>query len=203
MKTLAKLVMLLVVVALSVPAYGEILLYRSIEKDTYFRYEAGEWKVEKEKNKGYIVLNVDYATGTIEDASAISYWKGDKGNKGYNVGVVDLELVIVDAKRKSWVILEKIADPEELSIIMMAGNAKDTNIGTGQKREVARSLKGYILDDDTPDPDRSLQMSTISLRLYSKWTKWFNNPAGPNQDFNLSVQEVIDYLEDKGYQPDP
>ncbi|MCK4784851.1 MAG: hypothetical protein KAV87_13950 [Desulfobacteraceae bacterium] len=204
MKTLAKLVILLAVVALSVPAYGEILLYNIKEKEICdYEYEGGQWEIRVGSGRGYLVLDVDFLTGTIVEATSIGYWKEKGGTKWYDADPINLELVVVDAKRKSWVILEKIATPDKHAILMVAGTVKSTNVGSGQNQEVAKSLKGYNLNDETNGPSPELEMDSLSLKLHSKGTKSFNDPLGINGNFNDSVQEVVDYLESKGYQEEP
>jgi hypothetical protein len=207
MKMLAKLTMVLVVLGFCLPSFGEILVYKFTETDTYFQQEGEQWEVRKETNKGYIIVEVNYDDYTITQAEGIGYWKDDEG-KWFKQNPVDLELVRVTYDSKvQWVIMEKEVelDGEELvgvNFVMLAGKAGNKNIGVEEAKEVASSLSGYILEDTTQDAGRSIQMSSkITLTLYPSWTYWANGDEVDegNQDFEGTKEMIKAYLTKKGY----
>jgi hypothetical protein len=207
MKMLAKLTMVLVVLGFCLPSFGEILVYKFTETDTYFQQEGEQWEVRKETNKGYIIVEVNYDDYTITQAEGIGYWKDDEG-KWFKQNPVDLELVRVTYDSKvQWVIMEKEVelDGEELvgvNFVMLAGKAGNKNIGVEEAKEVASSLSGYILEDTTQDAGRSIQMSSkITLTLYPSWTYWANGDEEDegNKNFEATKQMIKAYLTKKGY----
>ena len=212
MKTLAKLVIVLAVLGFCLPSYGEILVYKLTDKATCFEQEDGLWDVWKETNRGYLVLDVNYNDYTITQAEAICYWK-DKGGKKFDQTAIDLELVRVEYDTKvEWVIMEKDIEVEGETIngnfLMVAGQARDKNIGLEGNREVATKLSGYNLEDETEDAGRYTEMSKISFTLYSSWTKYANTEddietekvEGLDGDCDAAVEFIKEYLEGKGYE---
>jgi hypothetical protein len=206
MKASGKIAALLAVLGLYLPSYGEILIYKFSETDTYFQQNGGEWQVRKEANRGYVFFEVDYADNTITQGEAIGYGKGAAG-KWFQSTPADLELVRVDSGGQvQWVLMEKqiesaAEDAVRGQFVMAAGRARNRNIGVGENREVAGTLAGYILEDADRDAGRSIQMSKLTLTLYPSWTSWANGdgPDEGHQDFDATRQRIKEYLIDKGY----
>jgi hypothetical protein len=206
MKTSRKIAVLLAVLGLCLPSYGEILIYKFSETDTYFQQNSQEWQMRKEVNRGYVFFEVDYTDNTITQGEAIGYGKGEAG-KWFQSTPAGLELVRVDSGDKvQWVFVGKeVTSAAEEAVrgqfIMVAGRARNRNIGVGENREVASTLAGYILEDADRDAGRSIQMSKLTLALYSAWTSWANGdgPDEGNQDFDATRQMIKEYLIGKGY----
>jgi len=206
MKALVKLVTVLVVLGFCLPSYGEILVYKFVDKSTCYEQDAvGNWDVWNETNKGYIVIEVNYDDYTITQAEGITYWN-DKGDKKFDQNPIDLELVRVENKGKvEWVIMAKDLDlvGEQISgeFTLLTGKAISKKIGIADKREVANKLSGSGLEDTIDGDERYIDVSKISVTLFPAWTCWANGDGVDegNQDFEATKQMIKDYLTGKGY----
>jgi hypothetical protein len=205
MKTMTKMVVLLIVLGFGLPSYGEILVYKLSESWTDYDQGEQQWEVDKGSGKAYLVVDVDYEAGTIANAVRIWYGKDAEG-KWFIQEPVNLELVRVDdSTRVQWVVMEKNMEQaaEGLSgnFYMLTGPARDRNVGTGEAQEVANKLTGYGLSDYVAPP-RWLGTSKLSATLYPSWTYWANGDGEDegNQDFEAATQFIADYLTNKGYE---
>jgi hypothetical protein len=205
MKTLGRITVLLVVLGLCVPSFGEILIYKLTESGTFYE-EVGvdDWEVDKDTGKGYMVIDIDYGTGEIVE-SALAQYGVDAGEKWFEMVPLNLEVVRVDdGTRVTWIVMEKDIDDvggePSGSFHLLAGTARDKNVGTGTNEEVASKLSGYGLEDNL-DGDRSIGLSKVSATFYASWTYWANGDEidEGNQDFGTVMDEIAAYLEDKGY----
>jgi hypothetical protein len=211
MKALAGLVTALFALGFCLPSYGEILVYKYTQKDTRFEQEDGQWEVEKRKCTGYMVIDLDYDDYTITQAELISCWK-DPEVPWFEQDSVDLELVrfVYDGKVQ-WVIMEKETqlDGDDITGIiftMLAGRARNKDIGADEAQEAASKLTGYSLRDEA---GQDIEIaSKISIKLYSSWTKYANREddletekiEGLGQDYDATVEFIRAYLEEQGYQ---
>jgi hypothetical protein len=206
MKALAKSVMVLIALGFCLPSYGEILVYKCTQTATWCEQQLGQWAVEKETWRGYVVIDVNYDDNTITQAELIWYGKDEDG-KWFEQQSSDLELVRVNYDSKvQWVVMEKEVqlDGEELvggKFAMVAGSARSRNIGTGENREVATTLSGYVLTDQTEDGGRYIEMSKMTVTLYPSWTYWANGDDMDEgkQNFGLTTAMIKAYLIKKGY----
>lgn len=195
----------------SQPLTGGILVYKYTATRTGYERRAGEWEVGTGTYKGYFAVEIDYDDYSITRAFGIRYWT-EGGEKLYAQSPQDVELVRVPyGGRVRWLMLspEVELDGQEItgiSFMMMAGRAGRRGIGTGTAREVPSKLTGYSLGDwrDAEDGDRDIEMaSRVSFTLYPAWTRWANEPDGGNGDLDLTMQMIRNYLEGKGYEPQP
>jgi hypothetical protein len=208
MKTMGKLVMLLAVLAICMPAQGEILIY-SKQYNCWWAASAdlAVWNMQSWTQKGFLVLDVEYDSGeivAINQAEQIEYEKEDDGDKVYWQIEEDYEIERIEVDGEViWVIEYVYADnPTSAEIIMVRGKPKNKNIGLGRnaKREVARQLTGYILYLDIGMGVQK-EMCTMSLRLHSGWTKCANDPEECDQDFDCARLDIVKaWLERRGYE---
>jgi hypothetical protein len=204
MKALAKSVMVLIALGFCLPSFGEILVYKCTSTGTGIE-QNGEWKVQSETHRSYIILEVNYNDFTVTQAERIDYWK-DKEGKWFEQNPMDLELVRVEYGSKvQWGILLKEIDIVEEEVtgnfLITAGSARSRNIGTGENREVANTLSGYVLSDTTEDENREFGMSKLSLTLYPSWTYWANGEDEDecDQDFDCTRLKIKEILDEKRY----
>jgi hypothetical protein len=206
MKRLGRLAGLLVVLGLCLPSYGEILVYKYTITSTNFEQTAGEWQAETTTHNGYIVIQIDYDDYSVTGGFGIRY-RTDDGEKLYAQYSQSIELVRVPYSGKvQWLIMGKRAevDGEEITGInftMLAGGARNRNIGVPDKREVASTLSGYSLRDElgATDADREIEMiSKLKFSLHPAWTFWANGDEG-GQNLEAIEQKIVDYLEARGY----
>ena len=210
MKTLARMTVLLVVLGLCLPSYGEILVYKATQTMTsYTEVAEGEWDVMKETSKSYLVIDVNYTTNTFTQSASINYGR-DPNGKFFEENALSLELVRVTSDdRVRWVVLQEEIEPNEMapsgSIYALAGLASDRNIGTGTKSEAAAKLKGSGFEDRTNEGLRELGLASVSATLYSAWTVRANGTGTGqlNQSFSDTLAFIEVYLTSKGYENRP
>jgi hypothetical protein len=210
MRTLGKMAALLVVLGFCLPAHGEILVYKLTQSGTFWWPEGEGWASDKGTWKGYVVVDIDYTDNTITQAMGIGYER-DADGKWFEEDPLQLELVRVETGTKvQWVIVDKEAEFDGETVVsgfflMLAGPARDRNVGTGEKQEVANTLKGYVLEGENQEGNQDLGMSSLSVTLYPAWTYWANGDGDDegNQDFDATTQMIEDYLSGKGYTAKP
>lgn len=196
-----KLILLLVLVALCVPAYGDILIYKVSIKVQGIA-ENGSAEMGKASLKGYLVLDVvDFSTSPIMivDDTLLVYGKDNIGDKIYNSTNTGLWIdgFVIDSKSAVFAYMN--AWGADLSA---TGKSKMTDIGTLQDEVIAKSLKGALTTNpggmsDPLDPVTSLYGSgKVSAKLDSKYTKEANEDTLTLANV---VLEIEDYLLDKGY----
>ena len=208
MRTLVKLVMLLAVLAICMPAYGQgeigILIYAKT-MDCWAAWYDGDWDGDEDHITGYLVLEVVYDGDeivAIEDAEQIEYWRDGRDKwywqrgEEYIIERVELDGEVIWVIE--WVHAEEVEDAE---IFMIRGKPKKMDIGFGrdEKREVARVLKGYYLSLYL-GMGVDKEMCTITWRLQQRWTKCANDPDECDADFECAIYEIVKYwLERRGY----
>jgi hypothetical protein len=206
MKMLAGAVTLLVVLGVCLPSYGEVLVYKFTLSGTYFEQRDGEWGANNRTFKGYLVMDVDYGDSTIVQTQSITYQRDESG-KWFEQGPMDLQLVRVELGTKvQWITIGKDFTLEGEGVVagdfgVTAGAARNRNIGTEVKHEVATAMTGYNLSDGVRENGRDLIMLKLSATFYPAWTYWANGDGDDegNQDFDATIQMITAYLTGKGY----
>jgi hypothetical protein len=216
MKAVSKLAMLLAVLAICIPVYGQgevdILIYAKTIKcwEAWEVEDDGvDWEIEEEHITAFLVLEALYddLTGEILeilDAVQIEYWK-DGRDKIYGSFGEEYIIERVDVGDDVIWVLEQLygdTEPEWGEILMIRGKAKDTNIGLGrdEKREVAKRLNGYILYLYL-DEGVEKSMCTMSIRLLQRWTRLANDPDEGDSDFDYAIDEIVGaWLTKRGYE---
>ncbi len=199
MKMMTRFVMLLAIVTICLPAQADILVYaKTIKCWEAWETDPNVFNVDEYTVKGFLVLDLCFSAedGTfmsINGAAQIEYWK-DGRDKWYSVNEENWSGRRIANGNAGWV-LERMNNQEtdQTDAVMLKGLAKYTDIGFGrnEKREIAPTLNGYglyNLDD--------LRMCVWTLRLQSQWTKCSNQD---NDNIDITVGNIVDYLEDKGY----
>lgn len=228
-----RLLMVLFVLALCIPSYGEVLVYKYSDSINFLNLvdivepadendpNIYKWDVLiKDRIKGYLVVDVNYNDFLIEDAALITYWsnKGSattgnpKGKYQDTIDLDTLELVRITKnpnKAYGWVFSDTQNLDDEPGILMLFGKARIYDIGLGEKKEIAKSMKGYILGDTTDAGDEigELQLGTVAARFDKKWTKKANTDTaeggfgGDFEDFinSLETNGIRGQLKKKGY----
>lgn len=202
MKTLVKLVILLAVLAICMPVEGEILIYKKTVK-CWDAIEDEPWDVEEFTIRGYLVLDVNHVNGDVivEASAQVEYWKDDDGNKWWDVNEENFYVIRVENDEVEWVLAEADTDPNQQGeITMLKGKARDMNVGfrNNNKREVPRRLSGELQRLWTDEGDW-LSICEWELRLKTQWTKWTNENR---DDINDAINNIIVWLEDRGYEED-
>ena len=211
MRTLVKLIVLLALLAICMPAQGEILVYSKV----YHCWGAEEiiddgvdWDIWDYTQRGFLVLDVVFdefgEVVGIEEAVQIEFWREDLRDKYYYVDGEDFFIERVDDGDEVFWVLEQLYGAEdEAEILMVKGNRpRMINIGLSRdrddRREVARALSGYWLYLYLGEGIEK-EMCTFSLRLHGRFTRLANSPDFGDQDFGTTIDAIIDWLEDRGY----
>jgi len=190
-----KLVMLLAVLALCMPAYGEILVYKVSGRAKGI--DIDDQVMGTAKFRGYHVVDVNFnGEPNIEDDVLIVYGRDENGDKiggGYGEAIADF--MQVDIASFAWAVWLNLDDQV---IGTVTGKARERNIGADDDEIVALRMKGHLLVDGVVPPTfhDSVGSGKISARLKRKWTRDYNEEGA---NVNDVVDEIIDYLIDKGY----
>lgn len=206
MKSLIKLAIAFLVVVMAVPAYSEVLVYKLTEKDlALFEKTGGQWWAGKGQDAGYLVIDVDFGPpATFSNATILWFGTDENGNKLYEVIELEdnLELIVAAADNGTTYWIVRLDIPGSMTL-MLDGKVKANDVGTDQKEDLAKSLKGNSIRDENDNGDREIARSVYTAKLDSKLTKAYNDPNGDNpQDFDAAVAALETALQNGGYQED-
>jgi len=203
MKTLAKLIMSLVVLTVCVPANADILIYKkTLQCWDSFYLGAGSWDVDNSRVRGFFILDVNYAPdGTFDEivgSAQVDYWRDRQEGKLYEVVEHDFEITrIVDNRSIIWVFVQGDTDEGDIDLTMLKGVTKDTYIGTVTNKEVPKKIDGDQLF--YWDGGNWMVTCSWSLRFYKKFTEWSNEDE---DDLDNAVNNIEGYLASRGYAED-
>ena len=209
MRVLANLSIVVVTLFLSLPAHGEILIY----KYTATGYAYNRWpdhgEVETEKETGFLVLDVIYnedgTIASVDSAKAIAYWKDGK-DKWFHQEDTDTQIDRIGYDGKvQWVLWEQHTGEYGADVLLVTGKAYEKDVGKEDKREVGTKLKGSFLEceheEEPGEPEAEFSIVQLTFSLQSKWTRHANDDEkGLGQDYDATVEFVKEYLEGKGYE---
>lgn len=203
MKVLAKLIMLLIVLAVCVPANADILIYKkTLQCWNAYSPGVGIWNVDKSRIRGYFILEVNYnPDGTlagIVDAAQVDYWRDRQEGKLYEVIDHDFDIIrVVDRRSVIWVFVQSEIDVDDINLIMLRGGARKTYIGSSTNMEAPKKINGdqlfYWDDGDW------LITCKWSLRFYKKFTEWSNTDQ---DDLYTATTNIEAWLINSGYVED-
>ena len=209
METMKKLFALLFLLAVYMPARGEILIYQKTIRGFDCNSLNDDWDVVERHNRGYLVLEIEYEYVeevkiiNVLNAKQIDYFNEDD-NKWYEVEEHEFEVKRADFNGKlMWFLTETIVERFiGIQILILQGSAVDTRIGLGKEvlREIPKKLKGNNLNDQQLSITHFIDRWDISLRLNSQWTKIANNPNRINGNFDDAVTDIEVGLINKGYE---
>ena len=209
MKALVKLLMLLAILAICTPVYGQgdnaILIYAKTMR-CFEAYEVGDdiWEVFNGMYKGFLVLDVFFDNGEIDGinhAFQIDYWRDDEG-KWYLMEFYDLDYERIEFDGKVWWVLEELdieTGPDGVQVMLLNGQTKNIGVGIGRnvKFEIPHILQGSIIEFFPTEPYKLVCCE--SLKLLSRWTRQANDPNRGDRDIKRAVQQIREWLERRGY----
>ena len=201
-KILAKMVILLAVMAICLPVKGEILVYSKTLK-CWEATEGENWDITKQTVKGYLVLDVTYNDdGEIEalnSAYQVEYGRNNSREKIYTEVEHNFDIIrVVVRNRIEWVLVETDSDDSGGEMTMVRGRAAYYRIGSTGPNEVAKSLSGNRLGYWNDGGTENLVMCEWSLRFKEDWTRWINEDE---QTIGEALDNIELWLEARGYNP--
>jgi hypothetical protein len=199
MKKLLTLTIVLLVLALSAPSYGYVLVYKVTGK-----MKAVEWNASTLGNvpvKGYLAVNIN-DSDDANYAQLILYGKDTSDNLVFFLDTLS------SGENINWDVTEEVIgvdvwdydDPFEYEF-MMTGKVKlvDVGFGTSNKKTAASSLKGSLVSwwgQLLDDSQELFGSGTATMTLDTKQTKDANIGLSSVDDV---ITALINGLEDKGY----
>ena len=198
MKTLVKLVVLLVVVTICLPVQGDILIYSKTVtwEGVDFGEGVGNDDFYKETDRGFLILEVTYENGeivSVDDAVQIIYGK-DGQDKWIDEWGHDFDFGrLQDGDTVGCGLSEFISDDGYFYALSLGGLVKEQNIGNGEKQEVPTNLSGYAIEHD---PGNFSERGTYKLRLHTRATRFANEEG---MDIEDAYDMIIEYLNSRGY----
>jgi hypothetical protein len=218
-----KLVMLLIVLAMCWPCYGEVLVYKTKHKAAIFSFNS--WvdnygSYQEGKTNGFLLLDVDIDSGRISLINS-AWWISfsiSSGGKGMtSLELEDLEAFYGRSGAKTYMTISSFwcfdsiydsYDSNEYYVFgdtfVVGGVVKGTSlIKGGAKVSIPVTLNGSCYTDELVANKRALGMATISAGLDKKWTARANdlNDLGGEDAIYNTFLAIHDYLVDKGYPP--
>jgi hypothetical protein len=170
-----RLLMILLVLGLSVPAIADVFVYNIKLSGVYFENEDEGWVKSKPSGTSYLVIQKNDGSDSI-NIWVIETWKDQQEDedtdkmttvKFYSVdgpsNISFLETLV--SKKNTWLAEGDLVDYKH---IMLWGQTKSANINSTQYT-VAGSLSGYLVCGDISDDE--VGGYTVSLKLNATITK--------------------------------
>jgi hypothetical protein len=190
-----KLTVLLIVLAVCLPGYGQILIYKAATVAKV--YEADSHEFVTAAIKSYIIIEVnDINSLNVINSAEIRYFKDAVGNKIQDTVAINLDLSRDTlAGKKNDAVIASYEEPGDITGILL-GKTTQVFIATGQKRSIPIKLDGQLLIDGTVQSLNLVGTAKLTATLKTAWTKTAN-------DFDLSfaeaVSEIQGFLLDAGF----
>lgn len=204
MKALVRFSILFILFAVCVPAQGDIVVYDKTVKCWNATETDGEWTVENERLRGFLILEVTFdANGileSIDDSVQIEYYR-DANGRWYDTVEHDFDFArVVDGRNVQWVLVESTLDDPEAQMLMLSGKVRNTSIGFADPNEVAMRLEGDLLNYDPAEDNDLLQVCQWKMKLDRLWSKWANEDA---MDAEAIYEVLVTILVSRGYEEVP
>ncbi|MGD0573396.1 MAG: hypothetical protein ABSB11_10320, partial [Sedimentisphaerales bacterium] len=165
-----KFLVLVFVAALCAPSYGSILVYKTAQTGTVLDI-TGSASLGKETEKGYLVIDVDLTTQTVNSAQQITY-------SGTTQEALAASVVFHNEVTGNMVVDYSSGNTNAV----LFGKTSDGKAAGLAGKQVASSLKGYMVDFVSP----TFSSGTITATLDTKTTK-----ANSTTPINTLVANII------------
>jgi hypothetical protein len=186
-----KMLFVLLVLIFAVPAGAEVLIYNLKERSVESEYYSTGWERLTRNCKGYVIVEID---GDIADAMFIETWTGKIDDETARLmddsKEYEFEVRTIQADGKKFMILS--CGDEEYRILL-TGEIKPANIGTGEPEDIARKLCGGLIAYD----GFYACSAKISLSLNTKLTIEANERL---DDLYDAADLIIEALENRNYE---
>lgn len=198
MKTIIKLIMLLAVLGICIPAQAEILIYsKTIKCWVAENMGDDDWDIYIERIKGFLILEVVIEFDEIvdiNDAVQIEYAKSGR-ERWVDIYFPEFDIEkITDGGKVQFVLTDPNFVDGDFWITMLTGAGKKYNIGLQHRQEIPRQLKGHTLWHDFLDINTICDMN---MRIQQKFTKEANEGE---MDLSDAYGIVQDWLGQRGWE---
>ncbi len=178
MKTIVKLVMLLAVLVICMPAQGDILIFNKSVKSQGAELTDDVNDVSDvytETNRGFLVLEVTYDANdqieSVDNAAQVEYGITSRTKWATRV-LHDFEISrYTDGSKIIYSLSEVDSTDDDFDVMLLQGKAKNVDIGNADANEAPVQLCGRHLYRDGDD---AAEMCNETMRLNRSLTKSAN-----------------------------
>jgi hypothetical protein len=174
-----RLLLVLLVLGLSVPAIADVFVYNKKNSGVEFEYYGDSWTQSNPSSDSgqYLIIEPNYNDNTVNILEADTWKEKDEGGvthkyyEAYEIGTLAFLQTRIGSKQM-WIISGNGTGDSNNTRIIISGQPKSTKIGT-DTYTVAATLNGYaiwgaIVDEDLGGGSMSLKLnSTITKELVS------------------------------------
>jgi hypothetical protein len=190
-----KLVMLFIVLAVCVPAYSEILIYKVATAAKVYEEDSHEFV--NGGIKSYIVIEVnDFNSLEVINDVEIRYFKNAVGNKVQDTVNINLDLSReVLAGKEFDAVIASYVEPGDITGTLL-GKTTMAFVATGVKKSIPTKLEGQLLVDGTVQSLTLVGTAKMVATLKPAWTKAANDF---DRSFDETVLDIQGFLFDAGF----
>jgi hypothetical protein len=194
-----KLLLVLLVLGVSLPAGAEVFIYNSNQSGTEFEYDGSEWTQYKVGGRTtYVVIEPNSDDANFVNVWSVDTWRGKDANgvmhNYYEVqDMVTLEFIQARIGNKLMWIVPIVGDTE---YDLLTGQAKKVKIDA-ENHTIPVTLTGYFIWNESDVDYRDEGAGTTSMKLNAKMTKQWHSLGGED-----AKDAIVAYLESKGYESD-
>jgi hypothetical protein len=191
-----KLVMLVIVLAVCVPAYSEILIYKVAT--TAKAYEVDSHEFVSGGVKSYLVIEVnDFNSLDVVNDVEIRYFKNAVGNKVQDTVNINLDLSREILTGKAFdAVIASYVEPGDITGTLL-GKTTMAFVATGVKKSIPTKLEGQLLIDGSVQSLTLVGTAKMVATLKPDWTKAANDF---DMSFDEAVSEIEGFLFDAGFE---
>jgi hypothetical protein len=184
-------ILVLVMLSVSAPSFGYVLVYK-----TYGRLKA----VNSEANslagvpiRGYLIMDLNETNGEVNDVYWVTYGKDTEGTKVYTLSVPDLQLQVCGRYQSVYMNID------EGWFVTIIGRQTYKNVGLAESKPLAFTMSGsfIVYDSIAFDMTQLLRGSGTMVTTLSSTMTQASNQATKTVDDVLN--DVITLLEAAGY----
>jgi hypothetical protein len=190
-----KLVMLLIVLVVCLPSYGEILIYKVATAAKVYEVDSQEFVTGAVKS--YIVLEVnDFNSLDVINDVEIRYFKNAVGSKVQDTVNINLDLSReVLAGKKFDAVIASYDEPGDIAGTLL-GKTTMAFVATGVKKSIPTKLEGQLLIDGSVQSLTLVGTAKMVATLKPDWTKAANDF---DRSFDDTVLDIEGFLFDAGF----
>jgi hypothetical protein len=190
-----RLLLILVVFAVTIPASAEVFVYNSKQSGTTISYDWGTWAQYKDTETSFVI--VESTSDTTAGIWVIAVWqyKDKSGQKtkyaqAESVGEVDFIRTLI-GKKTMWIISARDSNSQT----MLSGQAKQIKLGS-QTIIAASTLSGVSISEEAEFVnERDFSTGSMTMKLNTKLTTQYYQSKGGD-----TMESILGDLVAQGYE---